>query len=92
MFKGQRVRGRGATWVFLLLLSAAGQITAAQIAPVSKSPVAQPRVFLLDGPMLVRIKNAKATDPRRQQVLQAVTAAAEKAMHEGPFSVMQKTP
>jgi hypothetical protein len=91
MFKGQRVRGRRATWVFLLLLSAAGQITAAQIAPVSKSPVAQPRVFLLDGPMLVRIKNAKATDPRRQQVLQAVTAAAEKAMHEGPFSVMQKT-
>src|SRR5580704_1543365 len=90
MFKGQRVRGRRATWVFLLLLSAAGQITAAQIAPVSKSPVAQPRVFLLDGPMLVRIKNAKATDPRRQQVLQAVTAAADKAMHEGPFSVMQK--
>jgi hypothetical protein len=73
------------------MLSAAGWVTAAQTAPVSKSPATPPRVFLLDGAMLVRIKNAEASDPRRQQVLQAATSAAEKAMHEGPFSVMQKT-
>jgi len=91
MFKGQRVGSRSAVWLLSLMLSVGGRITAAQTAPVSKSPTAQPRVFLLDGAMLVRIRNAGASDPRKQEVLQAVTSSAEKAMHEGPFSVMQKT-
>src|SRR5271154_1597065 len=91
MFKGQRVGCRSTVWLLLLMLSVGGRITAAQTAPVNKSPTAQPRVFLLDGAMLVRIRNAGASDPRKQEVLQAVTSSAEKAMHEGPFSVMQKT-
>jgi hypothetical protein len=89
MTTGQRVGSRSATWVLLLILNAPWG-TAAQTAPVSKSAT-QPRVFLLDGAMLARIKNAGASDPRKQEVLQAVISAAEKAMHEGPFSVTQKT-
>jgi hypothetical protein len=92
MITGQKVRrSRLAAWVLMLVLSAAGRITAAQTAPVGKSPATQPRVFLLDGAMLVRIKSAAASDPRKQEVLLAATSAAEKAMREGPFSVMQKT-
>src|ERR1700737_604409 len=91
MVTGQRVGSRSAGWMLLLMLSAAGRMTTAQIAQVSKLPTAPPRVFLVDGASLVRIKNAEASDPRRQQVLQAVSSAAEKAMREGPFSVMQKT-
>ncbi len=91
MFKGRRAGNRWAVWVFFLLLAALVRTPAAQTASISKMPTAPPRVFLLDGAMLVRIKNAEAGNPQRQQVLQAATSAAEKAMHEGPFSVMQKT-
>jgi hypothetical protein len=49
-----------------------------------------PRVFLLDAKMLAEIKSAGPGDPRRQAVVRAATAAADKAMPEGPFSVMQK--
>jgi hypothetical protein len=51
---------------------------------------AAPRVFLYDGAMLARIKAADTKDPRRQEMVHAAVAAADKAMHEGPFSVMQK--
>jgi hypothetical protein len=40
--------------------------------------------------MLAEIKSAAPGDPRRQEVVNAAVAAADKAMHEGPFSVMQK--
>jgi hypothetical protein len=90
MVTGQRTGSCLAAWMLLLMLSAAARTTTAQTARASKSPAVQPRVFLLDGASLVRIKNAEASDPRKQQVLQAVSSAAEKAMHEGPFSVMQK--
>ena len=73
----------------LVILFAGPQSSIAQ-AKVSKSVAAQPRVFLLDASLLAHIKAAPAGDPRRQEVLQAVTRAAEKAMPEGPFSVMQK--
>src|SRR5438552_3320756 len=49
-----------------------------------------PRVFLLDAKMLADIKSAAPGDPRKQEVVNAAVAAADKAMHEGPFSVMQK--
>jgi Alginate lyase len=51
---------------------------------------AAPRVFLYDGAMLARIKAADTKDPRRQEIFQAAIAAADRAMNEGPFSVMQK--
>ncbi|MDP9050544.1 MAG: alginate lyase family protein, partial [Acidobacteriota bacterium] len=40
--------------------------------------------------MLRRLKAAGSEDSRRQEVVRTVTAAADKAMHEGPFSVTQK--
>ncbi|WP_260706465.1 alginate lyase family protein [Edaphobacter flagellatus] len=49
-----------------------------------------PRVFLLDANQLASIKAAPASDVRKQQVVKAATAAADKAITEGPFSVMQK--
>jgi hypothetical protein len=52
---------------------------------------APPRVFLLDANQLAAIKAAPASDPRKQEVVKAATAAADKALTEGPFSVTQKT-
>ena len=72
MVTGRGVGRRSAGWMMLLMLSAAARMTMAQIAQVSRLPAAQPRVFLVDGASLVRIKNSEASDPRRQQVLQAV--------------------
>ena len=90
MFKGQKVGNWSVACMSLLLLSGAGWTILAQ-TPVSKLAAAQPRVFLLDASMLAEVKNANASDPRKQVVLQAVTSAAQKAIYEGPFSVMQKT-
>ncbi|HMG03250.1 MAG TPA: alginate lyase family protein, partial [Edaphobacter sp.] len=49
-----------------------------------------PRVFLLDASQLAAIKAAPATSPAKQEILKAATAAADKALTEGPFSVTQK--
>ncbi len=49
-----------------------------------------PRVFLLDAGQLAALKSAPTSDPRKQEVLKAATAAADKALTEGPFSVTQK--
>jgi Alginate lyase len=61
---------------------------------VAMSALAQkpepPRVFLLDANQLAALKSAPDSDPREQEVLKAVTAAAEKALPEGPFAVTQK--
>ncbi|WP_035354215.1 alginate lyase family protein [Edaphobacter aggregans] len=61
----------------------------ATLPALAQTP-APPRVFLLDGNMLAAIKAAPATDPHKQEVLKAATAAADKALTEGPFSVTQK--
>ncbi len=58
-------------------------------APQHTNP-ATPRVFLLDARELVALRSADAEDPRRQEVVQAVVTAADHAMTEGPFSVMDK--
>lgn len=76
--------------IFCILL-AGKRISIAQTSTGSESGVAQPRVFLLDAKMLAHIKSAPGSDPRKQEVVRAVTNAADKAIHEGPFSVMQKT-
>ena len=49
-----------------------------------------PRVFLYDAKLLSAVKSAPPGDLRRQQILTAASVAAEKALREGPFSVMQK--
>ena len=48
------------------------------------------RVFLYDPAMLVRLKNTDAGDAQKQQVFLVAKTAADKALHEGPFSVVQK--
>jgi Alginate lyase len=59
-------------------------------APLQCLAQAAPRVFLYDPAMLVRLKNADAGDAQKQQVFLAAKTAADKALHEGPFSVVQK--
>jgi Alginate lyase len=50
----------------------------------------QPRVFLLDAKMLASVHAASESDVRKQELVKVARAVADKAMHEGPFSVMQK--
>lgn len=76
------------TLSFLLL--AQPQASIAQVGAGTKSIASQPRVFLLDAKMLIHLKSAPSSDSRKQEVVTAVTTAADKAMNEGPFSVMQK--
>jgi hypothetical protein len=49
-----------------------------------------PRVFQLNARNLARIKMAGLRDEYRLEVVNAVTTAAQKAMTEGPFTVMEK--
>lgn len=51
----------------------------------------QPRTFLLNARMLTEIKAAPATDPVRRQIVELATQAADKALHDGPFTVMSKS-
>lgn len=50
----------------------------------------RPRVFQLDAAELHRIKVAARTDVGAKAIIEATVRAADNAMHEGPFSVMQK--
>ena len=77
-----------ASFALLSFLCAEAQTRSKQTA---KAPMAEsPRVFLLNARMLVEIKSAGPEDSHKQAVVGAAVAAADKAMHEGPFSVMQK--
>ncbi len=73
-----------------------GLYAAAQVSSPAKAPEARgraalpPRVFLLDAKMLADVKSSAPGDPYRQSLIATATAAADKAMHEGPFSVVQK--
>lgn len=60
-------------------------------APRGASPAPQPRVFLLNAKELASIRAADASDSRRQQIVRTAVTAADRAMSEGPFSVMQKS-
>lgn len=59
-------------------------------APSACLSQAAPRVFLYDANLLAAVKNAPLGDLRRQQILTAASAAADKVLREGPFSVMHK--
>lgn len=51
---------------------------------------ALPRVFQLNAKMLADIKSAGPGDSQKQNVIKAAVAAADRAMQDGPYSVMQK--
>lgn len=61
----------------------------AKAAPASP-PDAPPPVFLLDAKMIQSVKTAPSESQARREVVAAAIKTAEKAMQEGPFSVMQK--
>jgi hypothetical protein len=90
MIAQQNLRFSLALLTLSLIFLAGPQISIAQNAAAIESAASHPRVFLLDAEMLARLKGAPAIESRKQEVVTAVTAAADKAMHEGPFSVMQK--
>jgi hypothetical protein len=71
-------------------LLAAALPAAAQKPTPQNANSAPPRVFLLNAQELAALRSADANDPRRQQLVHAVIAAADRAMTEGPFSVMDK--
>ncbi len=75
--------------VSLSLLVAALPAAAQKPAP-QMANAALARVFLLNAHELATLRSADVNDPRRQELVQAVTAAADHAMTEGPFSVMDK--
>jgi len=75
--------------VVVTLLAAAFPTAAQNHAPQNANP-APPHVFLLNAQELATLRAADAKDPRRQELAQAVTTAADRAMTEGPFSVMDK--
>jgi hypothetical protein len=50
-----------------------------------------PRVFLLNAQELLNIRSGSQNDPRSVEMMHAVTAEADRAMTQGPFSVMDKT-
>jgi Alginate lyase len=76
--------------LFSLLFSTGIAGFSQTVATGSASPQAQPRVFLYNARVLASIRAADSSDPRRQKVIRAAIAAADRAMAEGPFSVMQK--
>jgi hypothetical protein len=50
-----------------------------------------PRVFLLDSAELASIRMEDPKNPRRIEIVNAAVAEADRAMKEGPFSVMDKS-
>ena len=80
--------------VVVVLLAAAlpagAQNSTPQNANLAPSRAFLPQVFLLDAHELATLHSADVNDPRRQEAVQAAVAAADRAMTEGPFSVMDK--
>ncbi len=75
--------------VSLSLLATALLAPAQKPTPPNASP-SPPRVFLLNAQELATLRSANVNDPRRHEVVRAVVSAADHAMTEGPFSVMDK--
>ena len=73
-----------------VLLLVAALPAAAQNHTPQHANSAPPRVFLLNAQELAALRAADVNDPRRQAVVGAAVAAADRAMTEGPFSVMDK--
>jgi hypothetical protein len=76
--------------IVVVPLLAAALPSAAQNRKSQIANPAPPRVFLLDAQELATLRAADAKDPLRQKLVSAVVAAADHAIAEGPFSVMDK--
>jgi hypothetical protein len=78
--------------VAFLLIAVTAVATFAQNGP-AKTAIsdAPPRVFLLNARDLVRLRSADPKDARRQEMIRAAVAEADRAMTQGPFSVMDKS-
>jgi hypothetical protein len=76
---------------FLILLVTPALAAFAQDRTSQNSNSAAPRVFLLNAQELATLRAADASDPRRQELVRATVAAADRALTEGPFSVMDKS-
>ena len=83
-----RFRITASLTTFLLLSSLAG---AAVANPGRKTTNAAPsRVFLLNAAGAIQSPRRRSKDPHRQDIVAAAVAEADRAMSEGPFSVMDK--
>src|SRR5258708_23698130 len=71
------------------LLSVAFYLSICLATSAQANPGAPPRIFLLDGKTVVSEKKQIAADPNHPLAV-AVRGAADRAMKEGPFSVMDK--
>jgi hypothetical protein len=75
-----------------LSLAAAAAVPLPAARAVAADPPAAPRVFLLDGERLQEgRRRARDGDPRVQVALRDLLRNADRALEEGPFSVMHKT-
>jgi hypothetical protein len=75
--------------IIVPLLATALPATAQKPTPRDAN-LTPPRVFLLNAQELATLRAADAKNPRRQEVVRAAVATADRAMTEGPFSVMDK--
>jgi hypothetical protein len=78
--------------IALLFPLSVGAQSSSSVSPpkLVASVTSLPRVFLQDASMLAEIKAAAPGDVHKQEFVKAAISAADKAMREGPFSVMQK--
>jgi hypothetical protein len=77
--------------LFLSIAAAAAATFAQNESAKTAISDAPPRVFLLNAKELARLRGADPNDPRRQELIRAAVAEADRAMTQGPFSVMDKT-
>ncbi|MDR3723383.1 MAG: alginate lyase family protein [Terracidiphilus sp.] len=73
----------------LMIALGASEIFAAQAQKPAGGQ--RPQTLLLDGGQLARARENASSDARSKAIVAAAVAAADRAMREGPFSVMQKT-
>jgi hypothetical protein len=89
-----RWRRRGtAAGVALILGGTALAAAPSAGAATGRGPVAVPRTVVMDGSELVRIRHRLATRPDRslRRALAVLTRNADRQLHRGPWSVMDKT-
>ena len=84
-----RFRITASLTTFLLLSSLAGAASQTPAQNDKREP--PPRVFLLNAAELSSLRAADPKDPHRIDIVAAAVAEADRAMSEGPFSVMDKS-
>lgn len=59
--------------------------------PATPRPAASPRVFLMDGPAMERLRAVVTQDPKMAAAMAELRRQADQALEAGPFSVVHKT-